>query len=400
MYRYRGKGKQQAILLLLLFLFAAAQGMWGQDEVIFLDGVAKLTNGKTYILKGATGGRIEINGNVTLIVEGENKLWYRDGVPAIRVDMDDVLTIQGRAEGAILKVFGSYQTPGIGTIKRSGPSSSYQVGIINIEGPIYVEAQGASETPGIGGGDNSLAGPTGGGPLNLKNGAIVNTDAGCKSTTQLSTLSISGYATLYTKRIRGAMTKRPVKYNKLQGTQPSGYVSFSMDGIEGNTYVTTTGYDEGKEKPGLYSDIPLYFPSDPTPKDYALIDGIPTPMDETAPHMGAAYKDDKSVYYPSIGTTFNSSLTLNVTNYPHSGTLTADGLITLSGNNRKLCTAADGLTLQATGSNLLTLSGINTPTNNKAGDKNKLIIDGHVFLSGNSSIASGAAVNQSGIAVF
>lgn len=196
------------------------------------------------------------------------------------------------------------------------------------------------------------------------------------------------------------MIERPVKYNKLQGTQPSDYVSFSMDGIEGKTYMTTSGYDKGVLNDGLYSDIPLYFPSDPTSKDYALIDGIPTPMDETAPHMGAAYKDDKSVYYPSIGTTFNSSLTLNVTNYPHSGTLTADGLITLSGNNRKLCTAADGLTLQATGSNLLTLSGINTPTNNKAGDKNKLIIDGHVFLSGNSSIASGAAVNQSGIAVY
>lgn len=376
--------RQLTIWLLFLFLGVGeiqAAGNGSAYNPFTGDIGEQILNGGTCYLKNVTGGCIFLTASTTLILSGNNTLerstiddnGIKKSCPAIGMKNKNVELYLKTNSTAILRVRSSGFIPAIGgTMWTSDDNKTQYVtecGNVYVEGAIYLEATVEYNI------NNDSNGATGIGRINLF--GVENT----------GTLTISNGASVYMSRPKSnyngikrvikdygvikysnATPGYTVKTDKMVGASvPRGFASFSMGNMSGQIYTNVLGASS--------DEIFISFSSSGPTSDYALINGIPFPLNSAQVHLGAV-RDADGYYYKDINRTFTKDVYLNIPNYPFSGTLTAGSNITFYGAGKDLATTSSGVTLKAEAANSsIKLSSINLSSGSKFYLKGKVYYD-------------------------
>lgn len=262
------------------------------------------------------------------------------------------------------------------------------MGSVSISGSVYVSAT-APNTPGIGGASTKYLGSYyegTGGSLTIANGANVNIDdfTDRDEGGDPAPIIVSNYAAISGNNI-GAHSintniRTDINMTNLNFTGPAtgGFVDCKIGSYSGKMYISS------------YL-LPIYMASrtDYGTFTYSSIT-VPFSLRESTTTLGIALSGSKGDW--SLNKTFTKDVTLQVTNYPSTGTMTAGAAITLLGNGKALYT--DKLTLDAS-TYPLTLSGVATYANTV------LTVKGQVKLNGTTNtLPREVTRNEGGTSVY
>lgn len=422
MHRFdrRRYGKQQMILLLFLFLLGIPLAGWAQSregtgrpgDPYKGDIGLKSPLDDVFYLDGVTDGYLKLSGNKTVHVKGQNRFSNTNNSPIV-IGSDYTSTFIGDKSGGSIsgnayKKDDSNFYPAI-----TGNNAYGELNVINLQGALFVNAySGHNKVPGIGAPslNNGTYGHGNGGTIKIKDGAFLNMTVTNNAQTQLPYVTIENFGAVNPRQNSSSGTEVLEEYPKFTTTYPKCFIQYTESFITKNgakqdwadmniiyggvSYTGKVRVSEKSNEAGLYH-LPMYFSA--TKPDYLILNGIPASLEGEKGRVGAVTVGGSYLETSVLPSNPSANLVLKVNNYQFSGTITPGANISFDGNNKKLCTTAAGLNLNANGSYTLELKKMKSPSGSK------LIIGKKVFLASASdqcTLEPGVAQNNSGTPIY
>ncbi|WP_455639204.1 hypothetical protein [Parabacteroides sp.] len=357
---------------------------------------------KAVYLNGVTGGQLHIQTDgVTIYVAGNNKLTATNSHPGLELGSSknyttNQLTIKHWSSTPSSFIIEAKDGTSIDPLYNPNPKSGidfhdYQT-TFTIDGPVIVSAKPKDATY-----NNNKATAiyiATNSNIILKNGAYLTYSNQYASSTVPSAdkWSIENFAS--TGNVAANISISNTTTMSINPTVQSG--TLKTTNVDGTTFYVGQIGEQTFVAPSSNSTIKLQVANtlqNAYGEVFTTTDGtnypFPIRTDNTAGsilssvNVGAAVASN--TYYGQLNGQTSGDFNLNVTKYPHSGTLSAsNGNITLNGTNnyKTLNTVSDGFSLSATNNHTLTLSNITIPAGNT------VYVSGDVRLTDNCTIAN------------